>query len=303
MKVQIFSRSDEYPLGETHPEGKTGFSLVELLTATFITSLMLVGSIGMVVQQQSMHRAQRQMTEIRQNIGFAMDLVLRDIRMAGYGLVVPETELASWIDWIPNFTGNPMIAEGVNGAPDTLSIFAAFDSPVAQLASSVSTGDTQFAVQMLDPTPNLLNTYNLRILFLNKTETIRITDIQGAGTNLTLSISVHPTNITGLQNPYPAGSTLELVKLVEYDWEPANGPSGLGYPYITRADDAAIHAGGGHWEVSSGYIEDFQISAVDSEFTVAVTGVASGPDLRYYNPVHQDHLRRRTVWGIARLRN
>ena len=280
-----------------------GFSLVELLTATFITSLLLSSCLALFVQQQSTHMAERQKTEIRQNVGFAMDIVLRDIRMAGYGLLVPEPELGTWVNWIPGFHCNPQITDGANGAPDGLTVVAAFDAPVAELASGVTTGETVLAVRMLDPTPNLLDTYNRRILFLNKTETIRITHIAGSSTNLTLTISTHPTASSGIQNDYPAGSTLELVKAVRYDWHAANGTPGVDYPYLARQDEAALYMGMGMWEVSAAYIEDFQVAGQAGEYTVELTGIAPQIDRRYVHPQHQDHYRRRTAWAKARMRN
>jgi hypothetical protein len=156
---------------------------------------------------------------------------------------------------------------------------------------------------MFDPTPDLLNTTDRRILFLNKTETIRITDIQGSGTYLTLSVSTHPSQSSGVNNLYPASSTLELVKMIEYEWTPANGSSGATYPYLTRRDNATPFIGGGVWEVSAAHIEDFQVTESDGEFTVEIIGIASEDDGKYIHPSHQDHRRRRTVWGIARPRN
>jgi prepilin-type N-terminal cleavage/methylation domain-containing protein len=232
---------------------RSGFTLVELLVASFITTLLLASCMALLAQHQSIHLATRQMTEIRQNVGFAMDSVLRDVRMAGYGLDVPDSELDTWVSWISTFTVNSQISDGANGDPDGLVLVAAFDNPVARLVTGVTTGETLLAVEMLDPTPNLLNTYNRSILYLNKTETLRITGITGTGTNLYLSISAHPTDTTGVHNEYFAGSTLELVKAVTYVWHDADEINGVAFPCLVREDDDGVYTGLGTWEVSAAY--------------------------------------------------
>ena len=102
--------------------GRGGFSLVEVMTASFITVVLTLGMVRFLIQQQAIHKAQRQMTEIRQNTGFAVDLISSDIRMAGYGLKVPEEELDAWVIWISGFDRNPMLHDGANGAPDGMII-------------------------------------------------------------------------------------------------------------------------------------------------------------------------------------
>ena len=297
------ARNDQPVRARRH--STAGFTLVEVMVASFISISMLGGLIAIQYQQQIVHNAQRQMTEIRQNTGFAMDCVLRDIRMAGYGLQVPPLELDTWVHWIDDFTTNPKIIEGANGAPDKLVLIAAWDSPVAVLASGSVTGDTSLAVSQLDTTPNLFNTNNRKIIFINKTETARITGISGSGSNLVLQISTHPTQNAGIHRSYPAGSQIELVLGVTYEWKPANTSSSISHPYLTRRDEATADEPGGLWEVSANCIEDFQVvpTGQERELKVEITGISPDVDGRYVDPNYGDHFRRRTLRAIATPRN
>ena len=296
---------------KTHLEAKSrghrrdtraGYTLVELMMASAIGSATIAGVLTMSIQQRSYHEAHREKTEIRQNVTYAIDSVSHDIRMAGYGLDVPSIELSSWINWIPGFTSNPKINDGANGQPAKVFIAAAFDQPVAELVSGITTGDTAMTVCSLDGSALPLNVVQNRVLFLGKTETIRITNVSGSGTNATLSISRDPVAIQGVQFEYPAGTPIELVKVIEYE-RIAAGVSSTPYPYLTRRDTSVPTQFRGLWDVSAAYIDDFQVSQSSGEYLILVTGIASKRDKDYVDPIHSDHYRRLTATATVTRRN
>jgi len=61
-----------------------GFSLVELLTALAISSVVVASMYGAFVQQQRVSTQQEQTTESRQNARLSMDAMLEEIREAGF---------------------------------------------------------------------------------------------------------------------------------------------------------------------------------------------------------------------------
>ena len=64
--------------------GNNGFTMVELLIAMVI-SVIIMGAIFSAYQvQQKTYAAQNQVTEMQQNLRAGMDILLREIRMAGY---------------------------------------------------------------------------------------------------------------------------------------------------------------------------------------------------------------------------
>lgn len=61
-----------------------GFTLVELLVAMAIGTIVLASIYGAYLVQQRHYIAQSQVAEMQQNIRAGMNLITRDIRMAGY---------------------------------------------------------------------------------------------------------------------------------------------------------------------------------------------------------------------------
>ena len=62
-----------------------GVTLIELLVALVITSFLMAGVYQVVVRQGRVYSAQEQVVDVQQSVRVAMDHMVRDIRMAGYG--------------------------------------------------------------------------------------------------------------------------------------------------------------------------------------------------------------------------
>jgi hypothetical protein len=279
-----------------------GFTLVELMVATAVGVTLTLVTMMITFRQRTFHEAHRATNEIRQNTSYILQNVARDLRMAGYGLEVPDSELASWISWETSFTQNPKIVNGTDGSPDALSIAAAFDRPVAELISGITEGATVMSVRLLVPDNFApFDQPQNRVVYLGKVETMRITGSSGTGENMTLQISAAPTSIQGVRYDYPAGTPVELVKVVTYQWVD-DDQSTTGYPYINRWDTATINQSG-WWEVSAPYIEDFQVTPSGDGFLVSVTGMAATSDNHYTHPTRGDGYRRWTLAASVHPRN
>jgi len=63
---------------------KKGVTLIELLVGLVISGIIIAGIYRMFIGQTRAYTVQEQVVEIQQNIRGAMELILRDIRMAGY---------------------------------------------------------------------------------------------------------------------------------------------------------------------------------------------------------------------------
>ncbi len=61
-----------------------GFTLVELLTALVIGSVLMLGAITIMVNSKDAYETQDDLARLQENARFAMNLLLKDIRMAGY---------------------------------------------------------------------------------------------------------------------------------------------------------------------------------------------------------------------------
>ena len=67
-----------------------GFTLVELLTALVIGSILMLGAITIMVNSKDAYETQDDMARLQENARFAMNLLIKDIRMAGYFGCSPE---------------------------------------------------------------------------------------------------------------------------------------------------------------------------------------------------------------------
>ena len=68
----------------TQPYNESGFTLTELLIAMAISGLLLAAVVTTFLIQRSSFALQEQITEMVQNARAAMDMMTREIRMAGY---------------------------------------------------------------------------------------------------------------------------------------------------------------------------------------------------------------------------
>jgi len=63
---------------------QAGFTLIELLAGIFLSAILLAGLYSVFFSQQTTFSAQEQVAEMNQNIRAALDLMTREIRLAGY---------------------------------------------------------------------------------------------------------------------------------------------------------------------------------------------------------------------------
>lgn len=61
-----------------------GFTLVELMITMVISGLIMAAIYGAYTVQQKHALAQRQVTEMQQNLRAGLDAIIRDVRLAGY---------------------------------------------------------------------------------------------------------------------------------------------------------------------------------------------------------------------------
>jgi len=61
-----------------------GFTLIELLITVAISGILMAGVYTAFMSQQNSYLAQEEVAEVQQNIRSGLDVMVRDIRMAGY---------------------------------------------------------------------------------------------------------------------------------------------------------------------------------------------------------------------------
>lgn len=124
-----------------------GFSLIEIMIALLILSLVVAGMGQFFTTLKNNTRQQENQLELNERLRVAMTRVTDDVRNAGF--ITPKDEsLKWWITWtdLPTLTNNPIIVNGASGASDSLYIIAATDKPVAIVNNQANPGDASLKV-------------------------------------------------------------------------------------------------------------------------------------------------------------
>jgi len=262
---------------------------VELATAFTVAAVVILGVIAILVTHIRAYHNQKLLQEMHQNVRFATDAMARDLRMAGYGISVPDSELAQWIPWATGITSNPSIAAGASASdPYTLTVVGAFDPPIASLAASASAGSTNLYLNSGEGAQ--FDDWSRRVLHVGRCETARV--VSRSGDLLTISVDPLLDN-KGLLYDHPVGTCVELVKVVSYTCHLATNlhPART---FLLRDDSYGISVQ--NWEQAiAGHIENLRASNDFYTVTLQVTGRTSEPTVDYVDQAMGDSYRRMAV--------
>lgn len=111
----------------------SGFSLLEMLVASIMSSIILAFSLSVIVQQRRQFQIDQARGLLNQNLRSVTDLVAADIRQGG--------ELLGTNFLVPTFS----LVNGTNGAPDSLTMQRKLMSQDVTLSQNVASG-TNYAV-------------------------------------------------------------------------------------------------------------------------------------------------------------
>lgn len=283
-----------------------GFTLPEVMVATMVGMTLVAVALSAFSYQQRAATASKSITEMNQNIRTVLDSVGRELKMAGYGLNIIESQLPDWIDFaqdstesfVYSFDSNPLIVDGMSGGPDKILAAGAFDPPVGALAAAAVTGQTTIAVSGLSVTN--FNTTDQKVIYIGRCETARITGIFGSQ----LSISTDPHEIKGLNYSHASGSPIELVKVISFEWMPKDVSRYPREPHIIRYDMTKDWLNWSWQRMLSSHIEDIQYTDNGNDtVTLTVTGRTSKESPFYRDDNENDNYRRNTVSSTVYLRN
>lgn len=98
--------------------GQEGFSLVEIMAALAVSTIVLMA--GYVVLESSNHsyNVQEDVSEAQQNVRMAMERLVKDVRMAGFGLPDPPFSLTIGGQTLTA----PVVAANSSAGPDTITL-------------------------------------------------------------------------------------------------------------------------------------------------------------------------------------
>jgi prepilin-type N-terminal cleavage/methylation domain-containing protein len=251
-----------------------GFTLVEILVALVITSILATAIYSFFIGQHHAYTVQDQVIEMEQNARAAMDMIRRDLRMAGYHAMGDDliNHLSDFVpsSFIPtspvtvNLDANPKISEGSGTDPDVitfLSVLPTGNNPT-DLSSDVSSGSTQLTLTL--NTTQTDDQYNVgdMIHIGTTSEYATIKAISGS----TLTIDTNPADTGGNQGVaenYAAGTPIGEIYAVSYavfndDNDPSYNKHDPGHPVLKR------NANGGGFQPVAENITDMQLRHLGS---------------------------------------
>jgi prepilin-type N-terminal cleavage/methylation domain-containing protein len=172
---------------------RKGFTLIELLVAMAL-SFILVGAVyGTFTSQQKAYTVQDQVAEAQQNARMAMNILVRDMRMAGHGMpdggiTIDNTTYTNAIKIMRNKHGNEELF-------DSITLVGAFGPPIGYLDRTLSPGSAELYLRSSDEASNFNSTHN-RYVFIGGIDKLTVAEVDGNMITLNGRTSVrYPTAI------------------------------------------------------------------------------------------------------------
>lgn len=161
--------------------GEAGFTLTEVLVASFVLVVVLAGVLALLELNTDLARAQTQLADLQQSIRVAQTEMMSDVRMAGRGGLprgaLPDGVAVAVRNNVPGTGDESFIAVGDSDSPvvvqgsDVLTLRGVFSTPVYQidtLAGNLVLDDlttpTQGTIRIQDPIANVGVPQNLQPL-------------------------------------------------------------------------------------------------------------------------------------------
>ena len=280
-----------------------GVTITEMMMALAINGLLLAAAVSSFSSQQRSYVVQTQIADMTANARTALDRLIRDIRLAGYGL--SSDNWIDWVDWVEDGRGNParftdpVTITPRNDGPHQLVLIGAFGQPVAHVTGNASAGDTELRLKYVSGVSKL-NSRTRKLIYIGRNELARVTDSQARQKRIRIDTDPHRPDDQGLAWDYatkPSQAPIELISVVTYkvvmDKRHHDSPT----PVLKR--DA--NTGGGAQPLAE-HIEDLRFTRHGDMLTVTLTARTPAPDPHYTHPQAKDGYRRLTLTSTVALR-
>jgi type II secretory pathway pseudopilin PulG len=154
-----------------------GLTLVELMVTLAICFIVIGAVYRAFTSQQRTYTIQDQVTEAQQNARVAMNMLMRDLRMAGHG----KTEGSVFITGV-EYDYSIHIEKGADEEdPDTIILVGCFGSPKGYLTRTADKDETQIAVRSTGNELNkIFDSARSDYIFIGGMEKLRVTNAPGS---------------------------------------------------------------------------------------------------------------------------
>ena len=172
---------------------RKGFTLIELLVA-MVRSFIIIGAVyGTFTSQQKTYTVQDQVAEAQQNARMAMNILMRDIRMAGYGMPDGGITIGSPAKTYSNAIG--ITGDDHKQSFDSITLVGAFGAPRGYLIRTISAGSTEIFLRSSGEASHF-DTADNKYIFIGGIDKLQVTIVSGNKIDLNGSTTVrYPTGI------------------------------------------------------------------------------------------------------------
>lgn len=271
-----------------------GVTLIELLIALAISSVLVGALYWTFIRQQKTYTVQEQVVDTQQNLRVAINKMVREIRMAGFGNVsgvIPFDANGGPYTNTISVSNNP---NNVSSNDQQITIIGAFEQ-VSTLKEEPEATDISNTKVRLNGTGSQFSTSgNKRYICIGGLETTTVTNIETNidGDKITLG--------SRLKYGYKANVPVYKVKAITYflRWDNENPTM----PVLARQDNTD---GAGNSYPLAENVENLQFSLDPPTQTINVTVTARTKDRDWELGTGGTggDFRRRTVTSLVQLRN
>ncbi len=238
-----------------------GVTLIELLIALVISAVLVAGLYRTFVHQQKSYATQEQVADMQQNVRVAINRMIREIRMAGFGGKNENLNGSNDIITVfGNVNGFANIINAVDNSPradnignsDEITVVGAY-TQVGTIDADVNAGSDKVKISYFGNTK--FDDVKTKYMCINGRYNYEV--VPGPGN--TISFAKTATNPSGTLNEnHATGEPIFLVRAVQYGLR----KDADGVPVLFRNQNT----GGGRQTVAE-YIEDLQFRYVLADTT------------------------------------
>ena len=235
-----------------------GVTLIELLIALVISSILIAGIYRTFIHQQKTYATQEQVADMQQNVRVAINRMIREIRMVGFGGKNENTkgdnDIITAFVTVNGFANiinpvNDTIVDGINH--DQITVIGAFRQ-IGILAAAANAGDNTININYIGNTK--FDTDKKKYMCINGRYNYEVDP-----TKPPITLAKTAANPPGtLNESHVAGELVFLVEAITYGLE--KDPNGT--PVLFRDSNT----GGGNQDVAE-YVEDLQFRYVLADNT------------------------------------
>jgi prepilin-type N-terminal cleavage/methylation domain-containing protein len=272
------------------PKGREkGFSILELTVALLIFAVVLTSVYTLFESQSRSLFIQDQVSEMAQSARAAANMMMREVRMAGYHALGNDliNNLSTFVpsNFIPsgpltlNLDTNPKITAATSTDPDMITFLAVLDSDTNPTTIASQGSATTITLNLTSAETGAQYNVNDIIHIGYASEYAKVTAI--SGNTLTIDTNPNASGNQGLTETYAAGMPIGEISVVTYAvFNQDNDASFLnhskGHPALKRKINE------GNYETVAENITDMQVVSVGSgEIQLRLSARTDMPDSKF----------------------